>query len=882
LPVYYVIAGSVPLQVIQSSSGDLYSVKDFGGAIGNGSSDDYAAILAAVNEAASSGESSNVVFPPGTYLVGSNLSIPSSVTAIFHAGATLRPANGVTITMTPNLIVSEVQQIFDPFTLGGTIAWQTVSPSMQYAAIGKVSACWWGADPTGTKDSAPAINASILAASTLPFTAQGPGADPRIGYKVRLPTGTYLQNGPIYFPRRTILEGDGGYNEATTIITRPAGVIGAIVNFEEYGLLVGIGSTTFSNGSGTVIRDIKFIQSAHANYAKWQINTIYPANSTVQANIGSHWSANALITSGTFIQPVAYNGGYYVCTTPGTTGSVEPQWTAPSAFSPGSSTVNDNGVIWTLVGYIPECMYFTTAAGGTSGATQPSWPRAATDSANLATVTDNTIVWVTHEKGVAVRLYANAHLERVGINSSEDAGINMNGNAGGSPVTSVDDWHMEGCIVQNCVGHGVIAQGADGSVGVAFNCHFSSNTGWGVIDNGFLANNWISIDCESNYGPYAIISQDAQSVLLGCYSEGDQKPSVVYNPNITIGGDHAAGFTVYSKGIIGGGNQGLVMSPTQFTTNHQTTGGSGYNVTIGESGQPTVLFFQSLADRDPNFLRFIYDTVKKQITWTGNNSTGYSGYSLTSYANREGVAMPLFPRGLSVGPYGQNGFDGIQNDSGPRIDSGVSAPSIGSDITWFRVGDITLNTDPLKNGIAYWICVSRGAFCNTAWAPSTNYSGGSFVVNGNFTYRSVGNGVSSSGVGPNFSGTTTTGGTLADGSGATAFTWECFGSNAPTFHSERVIGGLLTHDMSSDANYTLASTELLLSIIAITDVTPNLTTGRSIILPLFSGAQKAFSNQTLQTLTFIGATGTGFTLATGKRCTGYTDGTNWYQLTAAD
>lgn len=79
----------------------------------------------------------------------------------------------------------------------------------------------------------------------------------------------------------------------------------------------------------------------------------------------------------------------------------------------------------------------------------------------------------------------------------------------------------------------------------------------------------------------------------------------------------------------------------------------------------------------------------------------------------------------------------------------------------------------------------------------------------------------------------------------------------------------------TDANKTLSSSEYDQGII---EMSGTLTAGRNVVLPLTDGAVKWVYNATGQTLTFIGATGTGVAVATVKGAFIYCDGTNWYRM----
>lgn len=86
-------------------------------------------------------------------------------------------------------------------------------------------------------------------------------------------------------------------------------------------------------------------------------------------------------------------------------------------------------------------------------------------------------------------------------------------------------------------------------------------------------------------------------------------------------------------------------------------------------------------------------------------------------------------------------------------------------------------------------------------------------------------------------------------------------------------------NMASDANKTLTQAEAAIDILEITSTT--LTTTRNIVLPLIPRQWTVFNNTTGgQSLQFIGATGTGITVANAKRAILYADGTNIVRVTA--
>ena len=83
----------------------------------------------------------------------------------------------------------------------------------------------------------------------------------------------------------------------------------------------------------------------------------------------------------------------------------------------------------------------------------------------------------------------------------------------------------------------------------------------------------------------------------------------------------------------------------------------------------------------------------------------------------------------------------------------------------------------------------------------------------------------------------------------------------------------------SDANKTLSSSEYDGPILTVTS-TGSLTATRNAVLPLTDGAIYFVYNSTTggQSIQFIGASGTGATIANGKHGIIYCDGTNWIEL----
>lgn len=107
---------------------------------------------------------------------------------------------------------------------------------------------------------------------------------------------------------------------------------------------------------------------------------------------------------------------------------------------------------------------------------------------------------------------------------------------------NANNWCLETVLVTNCGGHGLYLDGGDVNVGRAMGLSVTSNGGWGVYDSGFLGNTYIGCHASNNaLGPYKTDNRNARHVFVGCYSEGNQTPSVFSHTTLLLGGLHGAG-----------------------------------------------------------------------------------------------------------------------------------------------------------------------------------------------------------------------------------------------------------------------------------------------------------------------------------------------------
>ncbi|MFB5760257.1 right-handed parallel beta-helix repeat-containing protein [Paenibacillus medicaginis] len=157
------------------------NIKDFG-ATGNGTTDDYSALVKVLQE------SNDVLLPSGVYLIGSDVTIDVTKQLRFGANACLKPANGVTITFNGGIDANYSSWIFDT-SLGGVIGG---NPQVE-----KVSVRWFGTSWA---------NAFQLATDLVSSNGGG---------KVFIPSGTYIFDKKVT-PRSGVhYEGNG----TSTVIT---------------------------------------------------------------------------------------------------------------------------------------------------------------------------------------------------------------------------------------------------------------------------------------------------------------------------------------------------------------------------------------------------------------------------------------------------------------------------------------------------------------------------------------------------------------------------------------------------------------------------------------------------------------------------------------
>lgn len=176
----------------------------------------FAAAVAAIDTTVST-----LILPAGTHTVSSDLTVPSNVCLNAVRGVTISVATGTTLTINGCFMAGD----YPVFSLAGT-----GKVLFGSGACSEVKAIWFGTDPTGSADSAAAINAAIdsvyqavVSEATVPSKIR----------RVYLSPGTYKVTSRIRTRFNVTLSGDSVYN---TII-KPANTFPADKTSYGYGVL---------------------------------------------------------------------------------------------------------------------------------------------------------------------------------------------------------------------------------------------------------------------------------------------------------------------------------------------------------------------------------------------------------------------------------------------------------------------------------------------------------------------------------------------------------------------------------------------------------------------------------------------------------------------
>lgn len=198
------------------------------GAIGNGTTDDRAALNTLANTTMQIiGAGGRIYFPAGTYLVNSNITFPANVELSFDPRAMLKPATGITIT-----ILGPIDARPYPIFTNALASQGTISLASNHV-LTTIYSEWWGAIADNTTDSFAAIQAAQTALKTL------------TGGTLRFCTGIYLTSAAIQ-----LLNVQGqtwlGNGRINTILKATGAVSAVQGNGVWYSKFIGLQFTTSS------------------------------------------------------------------------------------------------------------------------------------------------------------------------------------------------------------------------------------------------------------------------------------------------------------------------------------------------------------------------------------------------------------------------------------------------------------------------------------------------------------------------------------------------------------------------------------------------------------------------------------------------------------
>lgn len=422
----------------------------------------------------------------------------------------------------------------------------------------------FGADPTGVADSTQAFLDAINYFSATNDSEAG---------TIIVPSGDYRFGSVVRIKKSVRIRGSQGNTPFTGTRIKPdPGVEAFIFDQANTPVIPDLGT---GNGSGAALEGFTIQPSGKA--AGWAATTAVVAGDVRRCGTGrgADWYR------------------HYVCTTPGTTGSVGPlsvgrELGADKLLSYKTQTVNfavgevvtDGTAVGTII--------LDTDAGTTGQLRLTSTFGTFTDNAALtgslggAAVCDGassdatdfeldgSARWQYIGTGAAVVYLANGCTMRdifiqgmsgngVHIESPSVEAVNLFTNANG--------WHLSNVSIWDCDGHGLYVNGGDvnggswvhGTAygnGAPTTDEAFSGTGYNIYESSFLGNQYWSIQMGSaGLGSVFSDAVSGGNTFVGCYQEGTGGGENFFNPNtLVVGGSLASAQSRTSNGTILGTN----------------------------------------------------------------------------------------------------------------------------------------------------------------------------------------------------------------------------------------------------------------------------------------------------------------------------------------
>ena len=385
----------------------------------------------------------------------------------------------------------------------------------------------------------------------------------------------------IYFPEHNI---NLATNLILTRVVTLKGVAGGQVAFP--GIYDYNGSCiTFDAGTGIIAQDsvagMPYI-GALCDGAK--IEDMCIIGTPIYGSLGT-WAATTSYSVGNLIKVRNHNAPfnirenrYYMqCIVGGNTGSSEPNWQL--------NYIPDFTVLWSTLPSSTNAVrlgttvrslststtvFWECTTSGTKGGTEPNWSTALTP--DVSTITDNTVVWTARASAgqwltdgyvvwscqVHAGLHVRApsiHLVNSRITNFTNSGIHIQAQQS-HPALNANLGHFQTSTIDGC-GVGITVRGSDSNQNT-FEGIRVVNTGqlWdgtggvGIWDGSFLGNYYSGCLVEAGTGAGYVMGKydwDATtapigSVLADCYAEGDTLISHGYR-GLLLGGNFGSGFT---------------------------------------------------------------------------------------------------------------------------------------------------------------------------------------------------------------------------------------------------------------------------------------------------------------------------------------------------
>lgn len=582
---------------------------------------------------------------------------------------------------------------------------------------GEVDPAWWGADPSGVADSAPAINAAI---QSLPGIK-----GETTGGRVRLGAGRFRLRSPVVIDRTIIFEGQGaaggpGWFPATALLCDP-GVTGIKVRSysgipagsEGYGdnwgvikdLAIGAAgklttSVMGSYGTGTFTVTLE----APGDFVDGQLICVQGAGTPmIYPNVAGDMEkgSNKLVVSMPAIeypyaaippgQVVAVQGAGLP---DGTTVTAPPELDGKTHTLTFTLSAPATAAVRAAAITIREDLYAEiVSGGGTKTLTIGSF-------SNYPSVTHAA---VTHaDAGIlAGTIFVTEGF--LAISGFAGPGLYIRASHGDKPASNANVFRLgKGRSNNNRIG--ILVSGEDANAGNCQGFDVMSNAQFGLVDDSLLGNTWNGMHVSGGYG-YKVTKDVANALFVGCYAEGGTW-NVFARGTVAIGG---TGLGQFDGGNVisyqGGGRLSLPPS----TVGNLNIQGS-YELGLMDWGWNTASLRIQKRGGMSQFLRKP-EPGEGELGWWGWAPNGRNDRVPFAWSDADaatGIGSFWLPRGVYLG-----------SAAGTAMLSNARRCSVGSDPTGTAgtQGDIVFNIAPTAGGIAGWSCTQTGEAGAAVWKP---------------------------------------------------------------------------------------------------------------------------------------------------------------------